>query len=108
MKTFLYYNNMPSFEEKIINLFTNFSENMNISMEQKKPRLIMEYTKLCEEYHKDQSKDLTNRLRIAEGKLNGVAKLKSKIVTLQETIDKMYDTLNFYLIQEGSRMAHDE
>ena len=52
--------------------------------------------------------DLKKQVKIAEGKLKGIPKLNEKIKTLQETNEKMSETLDFYLIQAGSKMANDE
>jgi len=53
-------------------------------------------------------RDLTKQLKIANGKLMGISKLKEKIAKLQESNDKMSETLDFYMIQAGSKMANDE
>lgn len=71
--------------------------------------LISEIDKLKEENMKlkNENNNLSKQLKIAEGKLNGVSKLKEKIEMLQSANDKMNETLDFYLIQEGSKMANE-
>jgi hypothetical protein len=52
-------------------------------------------------------KDLEKQVMIAGNKLKGIPKLKEKIVTLQESNEKMSESLDFYLIQQGSALMNE-